>query len=99
MFDTEVPSEAHIDNEAWDIRDGVDGDIFIVTIRQTTNIDLQIIEEVRKAFVHNTCVSYKSKTIIDIIAATNADSCKDIILYFQGSGCEALVVDKLCSSW
>ena len=69
MFDTEVTSEADVDNEAGDIGDGVDSDILIVTFCQTTYIDLQIIEEVRKAFVHNTCVSYKSKTIIDIIAA------------------------------
>ena len=69
MFDTEVTGEADVDNQAGDVGDGVDGDILIITVCQTSHVNLQIIEEVREAFVHNTCVSYKSKTIIDIIAA------------------------------
>ena len=57
MLDRVIAREADVDNQAGDIGDGIDADILIVTVGQTSKVDLEIVEEIWESFVDNSCVS------------------------------------------
>ena len=53
-----MTSKAYVDNETWNIGNRIDCNIFIITVCQSTKVDLQIVQEIWKPFVNNTCVTY-----------------------------------------
>ena len=57
MLDRVVAREADVDNQTGEIGERVDADILIVTVGQTSKVDLEIVEEIWESFVDNSCVS------------------------------------------
>ena len=46
LVDGVVTTEAHIDNQTRNVGYGVDGDVLVLTGTQTTEVYLQVVEEV-----------------------------------------------------
>ena len=46
MADTVVTTEAHIDDQTGNVGDGVDGDVLVLAVAQTSNVNFDVVQEV-----------------------------------------------------